>query len=32
MSGYQYYEFWAVDRPLSKRELTELRALSSRGE
>jgi len=30
MSEYQYYEFQAVDRPLDQRELTELRALSSR--
>jgi len=32
MSEYQYYEFRAIDRPLSKRELTELRALSSRAQ
>ena len=32
MSGYQYYEFRAIDRPLSQRELTELRALSSRAQ
>jgi hypothetical protein len=24
MSGYQYYEFRAIDRPLSKRGLTKL--------
>src|SRR5947199_2761633 len=30
MSEYQYYEFQAVDRPLSKREMAELRALSTR--
>ena len=30
MSEYQYLEFRAIDRPLSKRELTELGALSSR--
>ncbi|HEX5505420.1 MAG TPA: hypothetical protein VFW96_22575 [Thermomicrobiales bacterium] len=30
MSEYQYYEFQAVDRPLTKDELAELRALSSR--
>ncbi len=32
MSEYQYYEFRAIDRPLSKRELAELRALSSRAQ
>ena len=32
MSEYQYYEFRAIDRPLSERELTELRALSSRAQ
>jgi hypothetical protein len=32
MSEYQYYEFHAVDRPLSKREMNELRELSSRAE
>jgi hypothetical protein len=30
MSEYQYYEFQAVDRPLTKREMGELRACSSR--
>jgi len=30
MSEYQYYEFQAVDRPLTKAELAELRAVSSR--
>ena len=30
MSEYQYYEFQAIDRPLSERELQALRALSSR--
>jgi hypothetical protein len=30
MSEYQYYEFQAVDRPLSQEEMTELRALSTR--
>jgi hypothetical protein len=30
MSEYQYYEFQAVDRPLTKAEQKELRALSSR--
>jgi antitoxin component of MazEF toxin-antitoxin module len=32
MSEYQYYEFRAIDRPLSKHELTELGALSSRAQ
>ncbi len=32
MSEYQYYEFQAIDRPLTKREMTELRALSTRAE
>jgi hypothetical protein len=32
MSGYQYYEFQAVDRPLTDREQAELRALSTRAE
>jgi hypothetical protein len=30
MSEYQYYEFRAVDRPLTEREMSELRALSTR--
>lgn len=30
MSEFQYYDFVAVDRPLSEREQRELRALSSR--
>ena len=30
MSEYQYYEFLAVDRPLSSREMSELRGLSTR--
>jgi len=30
MSEYQYYEFRAVDRPLDKRQMAELRALSTR--
>lgn len=30
MSEYQYYEFQALDKPLSKRQLSELRALSTR--
>ncbi len=32
MSEYQYYEFQAIDRPLTAKEQEELRALSSRGE
>lgn len=30
MSEYQYYEFLAIDRPLTEREMKELRAVSSR--
>ena len=30
MSEYQYYEFQAIDRPLTKPEMAELRALTSR--
>ncbi|MEQ4303812.1 hypothetical protein ABNF97_20935 [Plantactinospora sp. B6F1] len=30
MSEYQYYEFLAVDRPLSKREMAEVRSFSTR--
>jgi hypothetical protein len=30
MSEYQYYEFQALDKPLSKRQLSELRAISTR--
>ena len=30
MSEYQYYEFLAIDRPLTAREMQELRAVSSR--
>ena len=30
MSEYQYYEFLAIDRPLTEREMQELRAVSSR--
>lgn len=30
MSEYQYYEFLAIDRPLTEEETTELRALSTR--
>jgi hypothetical protein len=32
MSEYQYYEFRAVDRPLSKEEMGALRAISSRAQ
>ncbi len=32
MSEYQYYEFVAIDRPLSKGEMADLRALSTRAE
>src|SRR2546426_1400915 len=32
MSEYQYYEFRAIDRPLTEREMGELRALSTRAE
>ena len=32
MSEYQYYEFLAVDRPLSTEEIRELRKLSTRAE
>jgi hypothetical protein len=30
MSEYQYYEFAAIDRPLTRVEMTELRAVSPR--
>ena len=30
MSEYQYYEFRAVDRPLTQREMRKLRSLSTR--
>ena len=30
MSEYQYYEFRAIDRPLTERQMVELRALSTR--
>ena len=30
MSEYQYYEFLAIDRPLSEQEQAELRELSTR--
>lgn len=32
MSEYQYYEFAAIDRPLTEHEMDELRQLSSRAE
>jgi hypothetical protein len=32
MSEYQYYEFLAIDRPLTESEMRELRAISSRAE
>jgi hypothetical protein len=32
MSEYQYYEFRAVDRPLTAKQIAELRALSTRAE
>ena len=32
MSEYQYYEFLAIDRPLSSSEIQELRTLSTRAE
>jgi hypothetical protein len=32
MSEYQYYEFQAIDRSLSKEQMAELRAISSRAE
>jgi len=30
VSEYQYYEFQAIDRPLTQREMGELRSFSSR--
>ncbi len=30
MSEYQYYEFMAIDRPLDERQLSKVRALSTR--
>lgn len=30
MSEYQYYEFAAIDKPLTRTEMTELRAVSTR--
>ncbi|MGZ8219695.1 hypothetical protein [Methylomagnum sp.] len=32
MSEYQYYEFLAIDRPLTPAQQAELRAISSRAE
>ena len=32
VSEYQYYEFLAIDRPLSEAERAQLRALSTRAE
>lgn len=32
MSEYQYYEFAAIDRPLTRAEMTELRAVSTRAD
>src|SRR5687767_1260351 len=32
MSEYQYYEFLAIDRPLNRKEMGELRSLSTRAE
>ena len=32
MSEYQYYEFQAIDRPLTDRQMAELRAITSRAE
>ena len=32
MSEYQYYEFRAIDRPLTSRQMGELRKLSTRAE
>jgi len=32
MSEYQYYEFVALDRPLTAKQMTELRAISTRAE
>lgn len=31
MSEYQYYEFAAIDRPLTRAEMAKLRAVSTRG-
>jgi hypothetical protein len=32
MSEYQYYEFVAIDRPLTAKQMAELRAISTRAE
>lgn len=32
MSEYQYYEFAAIDRPLTRAEMAQLRAVSTRAE
>src|SRR6478672_5663909 len=32
MSEYQYYEFQAIDKPLTKQQMAELRAISTRAE
>ena len=32
MSEYQYYEFLALDRPLTEQQRTELRSMSTRAE
>ncbi len=32
MSEYQYYEFQAVDRPLTQNQMSDLRAYSSRAQ
>ena len=32
MSEYQYYQFQAIDRPLTDRQMRELRAISTRAE
>lgn len=32
MSEYQYFEFQAIDRPLTKKALTELRSYSTRAQ
>ena len=32
MSEYQYYEFATIDRPLTRAEMAELRAVSTRAE
>ncbi len=32
MSEYQYYEFAAIDRPLTAAEMTQLRKVSTRGQ